>query len=334
MKYSYSNGRTKIKTVNETADQIAQPVPAASSRFRLGFTLVELLVVIAIIGILVALLLPAVQKARESARTLQCKNNLRQMGLGMLNYESARRSFPPGQKRFCSGCDEFGWSAFFLPHIEEGAIHDLIDFKKSLTDPVNIPAFQNRVATYLCPSVSTRAPGRNGDFIGEFPENVNGLPARKGGGFACIDYFGVNGPGDRQVDRVGNAYGPNRGVLLDLTAGQIQSKAVRMKQIKDGTSKTICVAEATGRANDGTKLKGAWGSGQNTAEVDFAINAGGEDDISNRKKDEIYSDHAGGAQVLYCDGSVTMVSEDIALPILFAICTRNGGEGIEGEARD
>lgn len=311
-----------------------KPSLVATRLDRLGFTLVELLVVIAIIGILVALLLPAVQKARESARTLQCKNNLRQIGLGMLNYESARRSFPPGQKRFCTGCDEFGWSAFFLPHIEEGAIHDLIDFKKSLTDAVNVPAFQNRVASYLCPSVSTRAPGRDGDFIGEFPENMNGLPASKGGGFGCIDYFGVNGPGDGQVDRAGQRYGPNRGVLLDLMPGEIQSKSVRMKQIKDGTSKTICVAEATGRANDGTKLKGAWGSGQNTAEVDFGINAHGEDDIYNRKKDEIYSDHTAGAQVLYCDGSVIMVSEDVALPVLFAICTRNGGEGLEGQARD
>ena len=305
-----------------------------SKRMQQGFTLVELLVVIAIIGILVALLLPAVQKARESARTLQCKNNLRQIGLGMLNYESARRSFPPGQKRFCSGCSEFGWSAFFLPHIEEGAIHDQIDFKLSLTDPVNRPAFQSRVASYLCPSVSIRAPGREGDFVGEYPTNLNGLPQSKGGGFACIDYFGINGPGDSQVDPAGKRYGANRGVLLDLMPGEIQSKTVRMRHIKDGTSKTICVAEATGRANDGAKLKGAWGSGQNTAEVDFAINASGEEDIYNRKKDEIYSDHTGGAQVLYCDGSVILVSDEIEKPIIFAICTRNGSEGIEGAARE
>jgi len=106
-----------------------------------------------------------------------------------------------------------------------------------------------------------------------------------------------------------------------------------MKQIKDGTSKTVCVAEATGRANDGVKLKGSWGSGQNTAEIDFPINANDEQDIQNRKKDEIYSDHIGGAQFLYCDGSVVLVSDDIELRILLSICTRNGKEGLEGEAR-
>ncbi len=299
-----------------------------------GFTLVELLVVIAIIGILVALLLPAVQKARESARTLQCKNNLRQIGLGMLNYESSRRAFPPGQKKFCSNCKEFGWSSFFLPHIEEGAIYDQIDFKATLTAAQNRPAFQHTISSYLCPSVAIRAPGRTGNIVGIFPGNPNGLPESKGGGYACIDYFGVNGPGDGKQDPFGRPYGQNRGVLLDLQPGQLESKSVRMKHIRDGTSKTICVAEATGRANDGTKLKGAWGSGQNTAEVDFGINDNRQNDIALRKKDEIYSDHPGGAQVLYCDGSVFLLSEDIEMPVLLAVCSRNGREGIEGQARE
>lgn len=301
---------------------------------RPGFTLVELLVVIAIIGILVALLLPAVQKAREAARTLQCKNNLRQIGLGMLNYESARRSFPPGQQRFSTSGDAFGWSSFFLPHIEEGAIHDRIDFSKSLTDPINIPAFQNRISSYICPSVSTRAPARTGDFVGQFPENTNGLPSHKGGGFACIDYFGVRGPGKEILDTAGNPYGWNRGVLMDIVGTALRSKTVRMKQIKDGTSKTICVAEATGRAADGVKLKGAWGSAENTAEVELRINDLNDVNVVIRKKDEIYSDHTGGAQVLYCDGSVILISDDTDLPIVHAICSRDGGEGVEGLARD
>lgn len=298
-----------------------------------GFTLVELLVVIAIIGILVALLLPAVQKAREAAQRVHCKNNLRQIGLGMLNYESARRAFPPGQKKFCQGCEEFGWSAFFLPFIEEPAIHSQINFEANLTSQENRLAFSAPISSYICPSTSTRALGRTENSIGVFPANPNGLPASKGGGFACIDYFGINGPGDDQLDPSGKRYGPNRGVLLDLMGDQIEARKIRMKQIVDGTTKTILVAESTGRANEGAKLKGSWGSGQNTAEVDFGVNFNEEPDVALRKKDEIYSDHEGGAHVLYCDGSVFMLNDDVDLPVLFASCTRNGKEGTEGQAR-
>ena len=94
-----------------------------------GFTLVELLVVIAIIAMLVTLLLPAVQAARAAARRTQCSNNLRQIGLGMLNYESVNQHFPPGQVRVAPKAMPMAWSAFFLPFIEEGAIHDRMDFK-------------------------------------------------------------------------------------------------------------------------------------------------------------------------------------------------------------
>ena len=304
------------------------------SPFRTGFTLVELLVVIAIIGILVALLLPAVQQAREAARRTQCQNNMRQMGLGMLNYESANRHFPPGQKKFCSGCEAFGWSAFFLPYIEEPAIDKEIDFKANLTAAHNRPAFKKRITSYLCPSTGIRNPGREGDFIGIFPENRNAIPESKGGGYACIDYFGINGPGDGQRDRAGNQYGKNRGVLIDLAPGELEAKTIKMRKIIDGTSKTLLVAEATGRANDGVKLKGSWGSGDNTAEIDFPINANNIPDIAIRKKDEIYSDHTAGAHGLFCDGSVSFLNENMEMTVLLAICSRDGREAIEGQARN
>jgi prepilin-type N-terminal cleavage/methylation domain-containing protein/prepilin-type processing-associated H-X9-DG protein len=302
-------------------------------RGRLGFTLVELLVVIAIIGILVALLLPAVQQAREAARRTQCQNNLRQIGLGMLNYESAERHFPPGQKKFCTSCEIFGWSSFFLPYIEEPAIHEQINFKANLTAAENQPAFTTRITSYLCPSTGVRNLGREGDFIGVFPENRNAIPVSKGGGYACIDYFGINGPGDQLPDPYGNLYGKNRGVLIDIEPGRLESKTIPMRKIVDGTSKTMIVAEATGRANDGVKLKGAWGSGANTAEVDFPINADEELDIALRKKDEIYSDHNAGAHGLFCDGSVSFLSDSMEMAVLLSICTRNGREALEGEAR-
>ncbi|MEM7316526.1 MAG: DUF1559 domain-containing protein, partial [Planctomycetota bacterium] len=155
-------------------------------------------------------------------------------------------------------------------------------------------------------------------------------------GYACIDYFGINGPGDQLRDPAGNFYGKNRGVLIDIDThrGALESKTIPMRKIIDGTSKTMIVAEATGRANDGVKLKGSWGSGDNTAEIDFPINFVENVDIALRKKDEIYSDHNAGAHGLFCDGSVSFLSDDMELPVLLSICTRNGREGLEGQARN
>src|SRR5438105_1065208 len=101
-----------------------------------AFTLVELLVVIAIIGVLVALLLPAIQAARESARRAQCKNNLKQIGLALHNHESARRAFPPGYisnsatKNGPGTGPGWGWGAYILPYLEESSLQ--IDFKRTI----------------------------------------------------------------------------------------------------------------------------------------------------------------------------------------------------------
>lgn len=124
---------------------------------RDGFTLVELLVVIAIIGVLVALLLPAVQAAREAARRSQCTSNLKQLTLACLNHEESHRVLPqawywpdnsPGVQRY------YGWGTVIVPQLEEKGIFDLYDFKLDWFDPGNQAVINNRIPVFLCPTAT------------------------------------------------------------------------------------------------------------------------------------------------------------------------------------
>jgi len=138
---------------------------------RRAFTLVELLVVIAIIGILVGLLLPAVQAAREAARRMSCQNNMKQIGLALHNFESARRFFPPARVDATAGYPvvEFGVPApatgniqhgpgtFLLPYIEQGNLYAQYDLTQNWSSPVNAAVIKTQVATFICPSVPNSA---------------------------------------------------------------------------------------------------------------------------------------------------------------------------------
>lgn len=133
---------------------------AADSRFSTrrkapAFTLVELLVVIAIIGVLVALLLPAIQAAREAARRSQCNNNMRQIGLAALNYESAKQTLPLGRSQGAGtpwGNTQWGHISRILPYVEGSTIYQLIDYKVAPGQPANAAAVSSQIAFLLCPS--------------------------------------------------------------------------------------------------------------------------------------------------------------------------------------
>ena len=302
-----------------------------------GFTLVELLVVIAIIGVLVALLLPAVQAARESSRRSTCQNNLKQVGLAILNYESARQKFPPGKKWSLPRSDpqtfDYAWSSILLDYVEQQALHDQINFQVPLTDPVNLPATSQPLPFYLCPSASRLEEHRSdeGQLV-----NLGGQP---GEGLGCIDYLGVSGPDkNKKNPATGQDYGPQRGILLG-TKGFPDGKQlteppkVTVSQVTDGLSTTICVVECTGRGADVKRsgevdsLNGAWASGSNISHIGKGVNTTKPPKVWEDER--IFSDHPAGAQVLACDGSVHFLVNETEPEIIRTMCSRDGEEIVD-----
>jgi prepilin-type N-terminal cleavage/methylation domain-containing protein len=211
---------------------------------RRGFTLVELLVVIAIIGVLVALLLPAVQAARESARRTQCGNNLKQLGLAVHNYHDSFNYFPPGGVSYgacCATPTYQTWSLAILPHMEQKPLYDRYDFNLPNEDPVNHAVVQTFLKSQICPSdLETRKL--------EMPESGPGAAVL----YAPGSYRGVAGgsdstcwPDNDQLFDTGFC-NDRRGVLHHVGQRSNGTRRVdqeRMGTITDGTSNTLMIGE-------------------------------------------------------------------------------------------
>jgi len=193
-----------------------------------GFTLVELLVVIAIIGVLIALLLPAVQAARESARRAQCTNNLKQLGLALQNFHGANNVVPCA--RWNGGSPS--WMALLMPYMEAGNKFDLWDFEKPYRDPANKLAREATAPVFTCPN--RRAPGA---LSGDHPINVpkTNPPGAVGDYAACYN--------DRQT---ASEYDPNAtGVIISSSHwGKVNWRSnISFKNITDGLSNTFFCGE-------------------------------------------------------------------------------------------
>lgn len=213
---------------------------------RGGFTLVELLVVIAIIGILVALLLPAVQAAREAARRASCLNNLRQVGLAVHGFINSRQAFPPGYEFKIEsdpsignrGTVVNGFFTLILPYLEQRALEASYDYRQGYDHETNQPAINTPVAIYQCPST----PGdRKMKVINNLAFYSLGTPDQGRTGQAT-DYFGIRVVLDSQSVR---GKGVFRAVFPPIPSFE-QEEPLRISQIKDGLFNTILLVEQGG----------------------------------------------------------------------------------------
>jgi prepilin-type processing-associated H-X9-DG protein len=292
----------------------------------------ELLVVLAIIGVLLALLLPAVQKVREAAARLSCANNLKQAGLALHQFESERGAFPPGavlgpfpQAGITTDSLHGCWP-FLLPYLEQPALFHAYRWDADFFDLANQPTVATPLKVLQCPSAEA-----NRFVVMEDPDGafVNG------GQGACIDYGPVQGSGPGLamlglIQPVGNYEGP-----LPM------NRMVRLIDITDGTSSTLLVAEDAGRPQlwragrsvPGTfSYGGPWASSANSVLISGASPDGatvpGPCAINGTNDRQPYSFHPGGANFLFADGSVHFLRAGIAIRVLAALATRAGGEAV------
>jgi prepilin-type N-terminal cleavage/methylation domain-containing protein/prepilin-type processing-associated H-X9-DG protein len=318
---------------------------------RRAFTLIELLVVIAIIAVLIGLLLPAVQKAREAANRMKCSNNLKQMGIALHSYADTFGVFPTGGEgtdfvnapKGPSIFDRHSTFTMLLPYIEQANLFNAMNLAYYYNDPAwpgNQQAARTVVSTYICPSNSWSQP-------------------RDSQGYGLTDYGATCYTDIDPVTGLRNKATRDNGALhvdpLHALAG------TKIATIRDGTSNTIAIAEDTGRDEryvaayidpyDG-QLRRFW----RWAEPDNAFGVSGFQSgsydagtaINNTQyppggsastclwaptnncgnNDEIFSFHTGGAQAVFCDGHVGFLKETMDRRVVRMLVTPNGGETI------
>ena len=302
------------------------PTGSVASQYRRhGFTLVELLVVITIIGILIALLLPAVQAAREAARRMQCANNFKQAGLAMHNYHSVKNCFPPGLfgKVYANPTRYFyfSWSTYTLPYMEFGALYDNINFgaQGSYYDSTRTPGRLSnqqvsgtKVPAYLCPSdpaggegicVSPPASGKYEPQCGA--SNIAGVADSWSWQETSSNTVPLDFP---KSDGIMGANVP-----------------CTIADVKDGTSNTLMLGETTG-GGQGSYVGYFWAC-WDVADMRNGVNGpytlpGGASSVSGQNG--FSSFHPGGCNFTMGDGSVSFISQNIGQNLLIALTTRDG----------
>ena len=317
-----------------------------------GFTLVELLVVIAIIGILVALLLPAVQAAREAARRSQCLNNLKQLSIALHCYLDANKALPPGvisgvpptvkmdtwaeASSLSPMARGTSWVVATLPYFEEQVLHDQWDYNKNVIQNVvgGVHTAQTDLPTLYCPS--RRSTVRNEDIPHMFKNWTRG-GNDYGACFGAGNTFLNDAPGPPCTHRLNQTatgeFGSNHEMLGVFT----YNRGIKSSEITDGTSSTIMLGEmqrllgvdhnGNGTICEEWSLDGWAVGGQATGfNTDWGLDPLNPGGINNLYFESAGSDHPGGAHIATCDGSVRYLSEDIDDRVLNYLGSRSSGE--------
>lgn len=300
---------------------------------RRAFTLIELLVVIAIIAVLVGLLLPAVQAAREAARRSQCVNNLKQIGIGLHNYDASFQVFPPGyiSQYTTDGTDTgpgWGWAAMLMPMLESSNLFSSINFGLAIEVTANSTSRVVIANHYLCPSDTVRA-----SWEAQLRDS-SGTPTQLICQVAPSNYVGLFGTGEPGIDGDGIFFRNGKIGLRDIT---------------DGTSQTIAVGERSHRLGEATWVGSVTGAilypapgesdgiGRPRTEAASGMILGHAGERKgpgdpNGDVNQFYSVHNGaGVNFLFADGHVAFLKATMDYRIYLALCTRAGGETVSGD---
>jgi len=314
---------------------------------RSAFTLVELLVVIAIIGILIALLLPAVQAAREAARRLGCKNNLKQIGVAILAYEDTHGAFPPAYRLFSfSDWDKgYNYALYILPQLDQQALADAFKWHNasgsvtySWDDPINAQVVNKHMPMFQCPSA---AAGRTGitdyaacDMIWAFSTGANTI-----GNAISAGYIRNRGTSIQSADNwrsilmpiVDDARSYSSSTYVYPYYPPPPDQPMRIEDVTDGLSKSMMLCEDAGRPENWKlgRLVGTCGA-ENWADPDswyWVHNTCNGTQVMNcNNSNEIYSMHPGGGLFLFGDGAVRFLPQDINLEVFVCLFTRSCGD--------
>jgi prepilin-type N-terminal cleavage/methylation domain-containing protein len=304
--------------------------PVRSNERNHGFTLVELLVGIAVTGLLVAIMLPAIQKARESARKSQCANNLKQIGLGMQAYLSSHKAFPPGYISTVlpdhdDGGPGWAWGAIILPFIEEVALHDQINMQASVESHEVEKVRLSSLVLFICPSDDTFEP-------------IIDIPEKKSNQVICQMAAG-NYVGSAGTIR------PTCKLCRDVFDGVFgRNRAIKPRELQDGLTKTLAVGERgsywsrpaiwgvvpNSKILDNQK-PGLYAAGPayvlgTTFHEGFNIETSAEMDHATMGTfaESFGSQHPSGAFFMFCDGGVRFVWDNADPAIMNALSTRDG----------